>query len=206
MINLLAVSTAVLSLVTSPVAADHMSDVPPGAVTISVDSINGTGCPYGSVAIAMKDDKGSFSVSYSEYTALAGPGVPPAAGRKSCQINMRVNVPDGYTYGIPSVDYTGYADVKRGAHGSIGATHYFSDLDETPITQRVQGPMEHTWQQREGVPYEKISWNPCGNPRQFHIKNHMELNKGNSTEQSTLSMDSPHASLKTVYHVAYKKC
>lgn len=206
MINLLAVSAAALSLVAPPVATDHVSDVPPGAVTISVASINGTGCPYGSTTIAMSEDKRSFSVSYSEYTALAGPGVPLATGRKNCQINMRVNVPGGYTYGIPSVDYAGYADVKRDAYGSIGATHYFSDLAETPITQRIQGPIENTWQQREGVPFEKIVWNPCGDPRQFHIKNHMELNRANSTEQSMLSMDSPYVDLKTVYHVAYKKC
>lgn len=206
MINVLAVGTAVLSLVAPPVAVDRASDVPPGAVTVSVASVNGTGCPHGSATVAMSRDKRAFTVSYSEYTAVAGPGVSLADGRKNCQINMRVNVPGGYTYGIQTVDYRGYADVKRGAVGSIGATYYFSNLDDTTINHPIQGPMEENWHRRDEVPFEQIVWNPCGDLRQFNIKTQLDLNKGSSTQESILTMDSTDVGLNTVYQMAYKKC
>lgn len=122
MLSTLSAGAAVASLLlagsASPTTATRFGDDPPsGKITITVATVNGSGCRPGSAAVAIAPDNTAFTVTYSEYLAQAGAGSKPTDSRKNCQIALNVHVPQGFTYAIARADYRGYASLARGARG-----------------------------------------------------------------------------------------
>src|SRR5689334_5226828 len=101
----------------SPASAlpDWNEPVPPDKIVIDVATVNGTGCPAGTAAVAVSHDNTAFTVTYSQYTAKVGVGAGPTDFRMNCQLNLKVHVPQGFTYGIASADYRGFASLAKGA-------------------------------------------------------------------------------------------
>ncbi|MYY10946.1 DUF4360 domain-containing protein [Streptomyces sp. SID4919] len=81
---------------------------------IEVATVNGSGCPTGTAAIAVSPDSTAFTVTYSDYLAKAGGPSLPTDFRKNCQLNLIVHVPNGFTYAVMGVDYRGSASLERG--------------------------------------------------------------------------------------------
>src|SRR3954470_23164074 len=104
---------AVAALVTAAVPAHNPSggfvDPPPDKIVIKVATVNGSGCPAGTAAVAVSPDNTAFTVTYSNYLAQVGKGAKPTDFRKNCQLNLVTHVPQGFSYAIASVDYRGYA-------------------------------------------------------------------------------------------------
>ncbi|KJK55093.1 DUF4360 domain-containing protein, partial [Saccharothrix sp. ST-888] len=82
---------------------------PPDKIVIDVATVNGSGCPAGTAAIAVSPDNTAFTVTYSNYLAQVGVGANPTDFRKNCQLNLDVHVPQGFTYAIAAADYRGFA-------------------------------------------------------------------------------------------------
>ncbi|MEU0276668.1 DUF4360 domain-containing protein, partial [Streptomyces sp. NPDC006307] len=88
---------------------------PPDKIVIEVATVNGSGCPLGTAAVAVAPDNTAFTVTYSDYLAQVGVGAEPTDFRKNCQLNLVVHVPQGFTYAVASADYRGYASLAAGA-------------------------------------------------------------------------------------------
>jgi len=81
---------------------------PPDRIVIDVVTVNGSGCPAGTAAVAVAEDNTAFTVTYSDYLAQVGVGAKPTDFRKNCQLSLRVHVPQGFTYAIAQADYRGF--------------------------------------------------------------------------------------------------
>ena len=117
----LLVSLFVPALVVPSVTALTVPNVaaPAAKMVNDVVTVNGTGCPSGSVAIAISPDNTAFTVTYSKYSAQVGVGAKSSDLRKNCQLNLNVHVPAGYTYAVDSTQYRGFASLVKGASGSL---------------------------------------------------------------------------------------
>lgn len=51
--------------------ADAFEDPPPDKIIIKVATVNGSGCPQGTAAVAVSEDNTAFTVTYSDYLAQA---------------------------------------------------------------------------------------------------------------------------------------
>jgi hypothetical protein len=134
MFNVLAIGSVVASILGAP-APVATSDIPSEKITVNVQSINGSGCPAGSAEVVASSDNTSFSVAYDDYVAAAGAGAKPTDFRKNCQISLRVNVPQGFTYAIAQADYRGHARLARGVVGRQNAYYYFMGTAPTAEVQ-----------------------------------------------------------------------
>src|ERR1043165_7498684 len=72
----------------------------PQIATIDLVSVSGSGCQKDDFAVAIAPDRTAFTVSYSNYIALAGAGTTVVDHRKNCNLNVHVTVPGGFTFGI----------------------------------------------------------------------------------------------------------
>ncbi|MFI0466151.1 DUF4360 domain-containing protein [Saccharopolyspora sp. 5N102] len=206
-----ALSAAALTALTMLSPAGYHDDVPPptGKITIDVATVNGSGCPAGTAAIAVSPDNTSFTVSYSDYLAKVGPGADPTAFRKNCQLNLIVNIPQGFTYGIASADYRGFAHLEPGATGLEKASYYFQGMSETGRFQTpFSGPLSDNWQVTDSTEIGAIVYKPCGEQRNFNINTELRVDAGTSDPSKTsfMSMDSTDGNIDTTYHFQWKEC
>ncbi|MCC3650431.1 MULTISPECIES: DUF4360 domain-containing protein [Streptomyces] len=214
MSGVLLASGAAAALLASTLTASTVSaqeeTVPPEKIQLSVNTVNGSGCPAGTAAVAVSPDNTAFTVTYSDYLAQVGVGASPTDFRKNCQLNLDVYVPQGFTYAIAKVDYRGYGYLEDGATGLQKASYYHQGSSDTGTTSRTfKGPFDNNWQASVSKEYGELVWAPCGVKRNFNINTELRVDGGDSDTKSTTSfmtMDSTDAAVSTVYHMAWKEC
>lgn len=186
------------------------SNPPTDRIIIDVVTVNGSGCRIGTAAVAVSPDNEAFTVTYSEYLAQVGVGSKPTDFRKNCQLNLRVHVPQGFTYAIAQADYRGFASLVRGAKATQRANYYFQGSSQTVFASHpLNGPLEDDWQATDTVAVDALVYAPCGEQRNFNINTELRVDKGTSNPATTTSfvaMDSTDGSIKTLYHFDWKRC
>lgn len=210
MFNMMFVGALTASLLGGPTLAITPSPPPPVEMTINLITVNGSGCPLGTAAVAVSPDNTAFTVTYSQYTAQVGVGSKPTDFRKNCQLNLKVGVPQGFTYAITQVDYRGFASLEPGATGLERANYYFQGSTATSYIQHpYAGPLADDWQATDTVELAALVWAPCGELRNLNINTELRVAAGTSdalTTTSFMTMDSTDGSLKTIYHFAWRQC
>ncbi|MFF5448650.1 DUF4360 domain-containing protein [Streptomyces sp. NPDC012888] len=195
---------------TAGTAAASGTDNPAGQVTIDLATVNGSGCRPGSTSVDVAPDNSAFTVTYSEYLAQVGKDAKPTEFRKNCQLGLRVNVPQGFTYAIAKVDYRGFASLKDQASGTQRAGYYFQGMSGTDRRSHTfHGPLEGNWQVTDTTPVQSLAYAPCGEKRSFNINTELLVDAGDSDVTSTnsfMTMDSTDGSFSTVYHFSWKEC
>jgi Domain of unknown function (DUF4360) len=185
--------------------ADNASD------TIKVEKVTygGTGCPMDSARVEISPDQTAFTVIYDQFVAERGPGIPLTAGRKNCQLNILLHIPQGFTYAIAGVDYRGYNNLAAGASAEQKSSYYFTGEVPTAESRTVfAGPMDDTWQTRDEVETASLVFAPCGVQRQVNINTQLKVTKGTSPASSSsfAQLDSEDGSIKQIYHLAFRTC
>ena len=202
------------SLVAGPASATGFLDlpVPPPTdrIVIDVVTVNGSGCPAGTAAVAVSPDNTAFTVTYSNYMALVGVGATATDWRKNCQLNIVVHVPQGFTYAVSQVDYRGFASIEAGASAIERANYYFQGQSQTVYSSHsFTGPLGDDWQTTDEVQLAALVWAPCGALRNLNINTELRAAAGTSDATKTtsfISMDSTDGAINTVYHFAWALC
>jgi Domain of unknown function (DUF4360) len=212
MLHAIAAGLAALSMISSPTVVDTgtITDTtpPPGHITIDVVTVNGSGCPDKTAAIAVSPDNTAFTITYSQYMAKVQ-GTNDTDSRKNCQVNLNVHVPQGFTYAIAAADYRGFANLKTGASAQERANYYFQGSSQTAyITHKVYAPIVDDWQFRDEVGIAALVYKPCGVERYLNINTELRVNAGTSDPKTTsfISMDSTDGSINTVYQFSWLRC
>jgi len=188
-------------------AGSPLNDPPADEMVIDLVAMAGSGCRPGTADVAVSPDNTAFTAIYSDYLAEAGPGIATTAGRRNCQLNVLVHVPQGFTFAITKVDYRGYGLLQRGATATQRANYYFQGMSESTFTNHpVASPLDDNWFVSDEVPIASVVWHPCGELRNLNINTELRVNKGSSTQASFLTMDSVDGSISTTYHFAWQRC
>ncbi|MEE6258313.1 DUF4360 domain-containing protein [Plantactinospora sonchi] len=210
MISVLAIGSLVASLFSGPIIIVPTEPPPAEKIVIDVVTVNGSGCPAGTAAVAVAPDNTAFTVTYSDYLAQVGVGARPTDFRKNCQLALQVHVPSGFTYAILQADYRGYAYLEDGATATQRANYYFQGTSPTTYKSHpFSGPHDDNWQTTDTSDVTSLSYAPCGELRFLNINTELRVNAGTSDPRTTtsfMSMDSTDASINTTYHFAWKKC
>lgn len=184
--------------------------VPPNDIVITVATVNGSGCPAGTAAVAVSPDNKAFTVTYSDYLAQVGVGSRPTDARKNCQLSLAMHVPQGFTYAIASVDYRGYAYLERGATSTQKASYYFQGSPDTSTrTHQYNGAYDDNWQATDTTDIAALVYAPCGELRNFNINTELRVSAGTSDPTKTTSfmaMDSTDGDVATTYHFSWIEC
>lgn len=210
MLQFVVAGSLALSMLGAPLVSDPPVPPPSGQIVIDLVTVNGSGCPKDSVAIAVSPDNTAFTVTYSKYTSQVGPKIAATDARKNCQLAVQVHVPNGFTYAIASADYRGYAYLEKGASAREQANYYFQGLSPTTYASHTfNGPMDDNWQTTDTTELASLSFAPCGEKRYLNINTELRVNGGSSDTTKTtsyISMDSTDLNISTKYHFTWQKC
>jgi len=212
MLNMMATGGLAMTMLLSPVSAPAAAaDAPPsGQISITVVTVNGSGCPAGTAAVAPAADNTAFTVTYSDYLAQVGVGAKPTDLRKNCQLNLQVGVPAGFTFAVAEADYRGFASLAAGATGMERANYYFQGTSPTvAVSHSFSGPFGDDWQATDTTDVASLVYSPCGEQRNLNINTELRVAVGTSdptTTTSFMAMDSTDSSVNTIYHLSWKQC
>ncbi|HEX6359337.1 DUF4360 domain-containing protein [Actinophytocola sp.] len=189
-------------------SATESLDAPPTSeVVVDVVAVNGTGCPPGTAGISVSPDNTTFTVTYDQYLARLGVGAAPTDFRKSCQLNMGMHVPDGYTYAISRAEFRGFASLAAGATGRQRAGYYFAGQVPTPFhLHTFTGPLEDEWQTVDEIGEADMIFHPCGAQRNLNISTELRVLAGTSDPATSTSSLAMKSSASTIYHLQWKHC
>ena len=188
-------------------AGSPLTDPPADQIVIDLVAMAGSGCRPGTADVAVSPDNTAFTAIYSDYLAQAGPGIATTEGRKNCQLNVLVHVPQGFTFAITKVDYRGYGLLQRGAVASQRANYYFQGMTQSTFTTHpIAAPLDDNWFASDEVPVAAVVWHPCGELRNLNINTELRVARGTSTDTSFVTMDSTDGSIATTYHFAWMEC
>jgi hypothetical protein len=209
MFPVLAIGSVVASLLGAP-APVAASDIPQGKITVSVRTVNGSGCPAGSATVTPAVDNTSFTIGYSDYVASAGRGAKPTDFRKNCQIGLRVDVPQGFTYAIARADYRGHLRLAAGVTARQGAYYYFMGAAPTAeLSETFTGPLDGIWSTTDSAEVTALVWAPCGATANLNVNTDLRVDASGSDDEragSYLSMDTTRGGVRTIYHLDWKRC
>lgn len=178
----------------APVAeAPDATAAQPSAPTIEVVTINGSGCPAGSVEaprITSSGDRVQISFEPSgdnTFSASTGPRAEATDFRKNCQIGIQVDVPRGYTYAVERVRMRGTASLRSGATGVIGLNTYFQGMSATATaTEELDGPLRSSW--RTWLVPDDVEYAPCGEERNLNLNADVRVMAGTSSSSANSSV------------------
>jgi hypothetical protein len=174
---------------------------PPSPVTITVLGLTGEGCPPNSAFVAMSEDNALFTVVYNDF--IVQPHGPD--GHKTCDITLRVNHPDDYTYGVAQIDYRGFASLDPGTRGTERASYFFAGTAPTThVPHTFDGPMVDNWQTTDVVEPSKILHGPCRERRPLTIK--VDLKVVGKSAGSMMTMDSTDSGVSAAFKLSWRKC
>ena len=161
------------------VALSALAPAEQPAPFLEVVTVNGSGCPAGDADV-QTDDR-TFTIGYHTFLARAGNGSSPLDQRKNCQVNLRVNAPQGYTYGLARTTYEGYAHLQDGATGLSRISTYLQGTSPTAsVSQAFTGPFSDSWQTHYRPNSTDIQWSPCGSPRNININAEVRVTLGSA--------------------------
>lgn len=175
MLNTAAAALFALSTLVPAGTAEEPAPEP----AIDVVTVNGSGCPAGDADV--RTDGRTFSIGYHTFLARAGGGSSPLDMRKNCQINLRVTVPQGWTYGLARTSYEGYAHLQAGASGLNRVSTYLQGSSQTAtVTHPLTGPFSDNWETHYRPNSSDIQWVPCGEQRNININAEVRVSIGSA--------------------------
>ena len=168
---------------------DNGTPPPLDKIVIDVVTVNGSGCPAGTAAVAVSPDNTAFTVTYSTYLAQVGVGAAVTDFRKNCQLSLAVHVPSGFTFAIAEADYRGFASLVNGASGTERANYYFQGFAQTTsLTHAFKGPLQDDWEATDTTDVAQLVYEPCGVERNFNINTELRVSAGTSDPKKTTSV------------------
>jgi hypothetical protein len=121
----------------------------------------GSGCPQGTVATYISEDKQAMTLIFDSYNVQVGVG-QSAQVSKSCNIKLKLTAPAGWSYGIVSADFRGYANLDAGVIGEQSATYRFGPARWADAgTMRLTGAVSADYVNSTNADSSAVQWSPC---------------------------------------------
>jgi hypothetical protein len=156
-------------------AAPGVLKPPRGGAAIRVLTVNGSGCPYGTVRIRELPQLDGFTATYADLRAEITPATI-LGFRKNCQFSVLLQAPPRYAYTAVSAQYAGRAMLARGARGLQETSYYFQGLPQTvSMSHPLSGPLNGPWQHAEHVMLSALGKEACGQGRILNINAQLEV-------------------------------
>lgn len=173
---------------------------------LGLPEYGGTGCPGGSASVNLSPDQTELSILFDSYVMEAGSTTGKMVDRKSCNISIPVQVPQGYSVAVFQVDYRGFNLVPRGGMARFDAEYFWAGSRGPRISRMFQGPINDNYVLTDLLQATTLVWTPCGASVNLRANTSMMLKTNQRMEQAMSTVDSADISSGLVYHLQFRRC
>ncbi len=166
----------------------------------------GTACPQGTVSATVSPDGNEVSILFDQYVAEAGGSTGKSLDRKSCNIAIPVQVPQGYSVSIFQVDYRGFAAIPYGARGQFNVEYFFAGSRGLRANKALRPGSQSDYQFTDRLEASTLVWSACGASTNLRMNTSLLVASNSRREQTMATVDSIDVSNGIVYHVQWKRC
>jgi Domain of unknown function (DUF4360) len=169
---------------------------------------NGTGCPAGTWDASIAADGETFTLRFSSYEASLVPGVAMAV--KDCQLAIKLHSPQGLSYSVSELFYSGYASLDSvGMTARQTARYYFQGdpLTNTNARTDMTGPFDDEFVYNDAVGVADLVWSACGAQRDLNVGTRMILNNNRrKTGSGYMNTSAVDGSISLKFRLSWRTC
>ena len=196
----------VMTLVSFALIALGAASAEAQALRLGQPAYGGTGCPAGTASVTVSPDASAVSILFDNYVSEAGGMSGKRLDRKSCNVSIPVQVPNGYSVSIFQVDYRGFVMVPRGGRAQFDAEYFWAG-SRGPLIRRVfTGPYSDSYNLTDELIATTEVWTPCGASVNLRINSGMMAMSNGRMEDTLATVDSADISSGLIYHFKYRRC
>ncbi len=184
--------------------------VPAGPVTLSLLSHSGSGCPLGTVAVNLSEDRAALTTRFTELVAEVGPGIPLMAGRKNCVVSLALTVPAGWQYTLGPAHLRAFVALDAGMRESFSTSAFFAGTASTRAFQHTtNGPYEADLVVSDRLAFDGLAWSPCNVTRALTLNTSVRVSRvagGAASAQGLFTIDSIDGEVTEVIGLLWRRC
>lgn len=204
-----------LILVSQIVCPKAIAEVPPYAGIRDI-RMSGNGCESSSALAAVSPDFKDLSVLFSDYSVEIGKGSRNSGDRaveKRCLVELKVDVPAGWSFTFDSIDYRGFAMIPKGTIGYHGFTIEGGQLSGLGFSAAaLKGPMNQNFTITTRNQLKSSTWTSCsgsGSTVDINLKSVIGLRNllfPLVKPQAMLMLDTSDTSIRQSFKLNWRRC
>ena len=186
--------------------------VPSEPIVIENISFKGTGCADESTAsVNISEDKQAFTVSFSEFLAESGPGIPLSAGRKNCNLTLDLDIPAGWQFSLASFNFRGFVGLDSGVSAEHSATYFLQGApQQLKYASTSVGAFSQDYVYTDTFGVGSAVWSECGIKRALSINTALRVWNTNKSKYPNaaglLTNDTIDGQIKQVWGLTWRTC
>lgn len=176
------------------------------SLQIGQPNYGGNGCPAGTASATISPDGSAVSILFDQYIAEAGGDTRKRIDRKSCQLAIPIQVPQGYSVALLQVDYRGFNAVPSGGQNRFDVEYFWAGSRGPRISRVFRGPDNNNFDLRDELIATTNVWSACGATVNFRVNSSMMAQSNYRMDQTMGILDSTDISGGLIYHFQFRRC
>ncbi|MEZ0393300.1 MAG: DUF4360 domain-containing protein [Pseudobdellovibrionaceae bacterium] len=174
-------------------------------LSLGQPAYGGSGCPAGTASATVSPDGSAVSILFDQYVAEAGSN-GKRIDRKSCNLAIPVNVPQGYSVALLKLDYRGYNAVPSGGRNQFNVEYFWAGSRGPSLRRTFTGPENDTFTLTDELVASTLVWSACGAQVNFRVNTSMVAQANSRLDDTIASLDSADVSGELLYHFQFRRC
>jgi hypothetical protein len=181
------------------------------SLQIGQPQTGGNGCPQGTVSATVDPSGQAVSFLFDQYIAEAGAMTGKRLDRKSCNIAIPIQVPNGYSVALLKVDYRGYNFVPVGGQNRFDVEYFWAGSRGPRISKTFRAPsysrpLDDNFSLTDLLQATTVVWSKCGESVNFRINSSLTAQSNSAMQQTMAVLDSADVSGELKYHFQFRPC
>ena len=175
------------------------------AISITNVTTNGNGCPPESVETHISGDGESLTLTYNRF--LAEIDQTRRKSRSQCFASMTLDIPQGKTLGIFSIDHRGYASLDEKTKATINSEVKGKRRWKRVLKEKLAGPTDEDFRVNGKFAFKTGRFKNCigGKPVTIDLKTTIKV-KGKNDNLGFITVDSSDKSLIQTLNLTALDC
>jgi hypothetical protein len=167
---------------------------------------NGSGCPEGTWSTRISPDGLVFTTTFSAYEAVLGPTDTQVV--KDCQLSIKLHSPNGMSYALASLSYSGFALLDEGVVGEQQTSAYFQGqpLEGVATRTALVGPHDAEFVFKDDLPLSELIWSACGAERDLNVLSRFVLQSAQPGAQGYINLLAADGAAQLIFRLATREC